>query len=69
MTIWGESLVAPIYDRDDIKERLLPRLGEAQRVGPLEMLKIQIAMRHPQGIIVVLVALGLLAYGAVRVFS
>ncbi len=58
---------AQIYARDDVQERLLPRLDEAHRVGPIEMLKIQIQLRHPQGVVTVLAIIGLLAYGAVTI--
>lgn len=43
----------------------MPRLGEAQRVGPMEMLKIQVSLWHPQGVFAVIAAIGLLVYAAV----
>ena len=55
---------ASIYGRADIEERLIPRLGDAQRVGPIEMLRIQIQLRHPQGLVTVLAVVGILAYAA-----
>lgn len=54
---------AQIYKRADIQDRLLPRLDGAQNVGPIEMLKIQIQARHPQGIVVVLTIVGLVVFG------
>ena len=54
---------ARIYDQDDIRERLLPRLAEAQKVGPFEMLKIQIQLWHPHGVVTVVALIGLIAYG------
>ena len=60
---------AQIYEQTNVKERLIPRLGDAQRVGPLGMLKIQIQLRHPQGIVVVLAIIGFLIYGVVKIAS
>ncbi len=60
---------AKIYKRSDIQDRLLPRLAEAQEVGPIEMLKIQIQARHPQGIVVVLTIIGLAVFGVIQLFS
>lgn len=57
---------AQIYNRADLQERLLPRLGDAQRVGPIAMLKIQIQLRHPQGLVAVLALIGVIAYAAVQ---
>ena len=54
-----------IYEQKDVQERLMPRLGEAQRVGPMEMLKIQVSLWHPQGVFAVIAAIGLLVYAAV----
>jgi hypothetical protein len=56
---------AQIYKRDDIQERLLPQLGDAQRLGPLGVLKLQIQLGHPQGLITVFAILGILVFGAV----
>ncbi len=58
---------AQIYKRDDVQVKLLPRLAEARRVGPLEMMKIQIQLRHPQGMVTVLVLVGLLVFGALQI--
>jgi len=60
---------AQIFSQSDIQERLLPRLGEAQRVGPIEMLRIQIQLRHPQGMVTVFAVVGVLAYIVVSLVS
>lgn len=54
---------ARIYDSEDVRDRLLPRLVEAQRVGPVEMLKIQIQLLHPHGIVTLIAIAGLLIFG------
>ena len=58
-----------VYLLADIKERLLPRLGDAQKVGAIEMLKIQIELRHPQGIVTVLAIIGILVFATVEMIS
>jgi hypothetical protein len=58
---------AQIYKRADVQERLLPRLDDAQRVGPIGMLKIQIQLKHPQGLVTVFAIVGLLVFGAVTI--
>ena len=60
---------AQVYKRTDVQGRLIPRLGEAQRVGPVEMLKIQILLRHPQGIVTVIALVAVTAYAAFLVAS
>jgi hypothetical protein len=60
---------AQIYTRADIEERLIPRLGDAQRVSPMTMLTIQIQLRHPQGLVAVLAIIGIIAYAAVTLAS
>ncbi len=60
---------AQIYRRSDIQDKLLPRLVEAQEVGPIAMLKIQIEARHPQGMVVVLTIAGLLVFGIMQLVS
>lgn len=60
---------AQIYNRTAVRDQLLPRLAEAQKVGPFEMLKLQVQLGHPQGIVVVLGLLALAVYGAVRLVS
>jgi hypothetical protein len=60
---------ARIFAEADIHEQLMPRLSDAQRVGAIEMLKIQIQLRHPQGIVAVLALIGVLAYAVVRLVS
>ena len=60
---------ARIYDNTDVQERLIPRLGKAQRLGPLGMLKLQIQFRHPQGIVVGFAFLVLVAYGAMQLVA
>jgi len=58
---------ARIYDEQDVQERLIPHLGEAQKVGAFEMFKIQIQFMHPQGIVTVLAILGLLGFGVMQI--
>ena len=60
---------AHIYKREDIQDRLMPRLADEQKVGPIAMLKLQIQTRHPQGLVVVLAVIGVVLYGAVRIAS
>jgi len=60
---------APIYDREDVEERLLPRLGDAQRINAVEMLWMQIQLRHPQGLVTVIAIVGILVYFAVTMAS
>jgi hypothetical protein len=59
---------ASIYKRKDLKEKLFPRLAEAQKVSPLQMQKILIQQRHPQGVTAILALVGILIY-AVWVFA
>lgn len=54
--------LASVYNRKELKEKLFPRLAEAQKVSPLQMQKILIQHRHPQGITTVLALVMLLAY-------
>ncbi len=56
---------AQIYARATVQDELVPRLDDAQRVGALEMLKIQVQLRHPQGVISIIAIAGVLIYGAV----
>lgn len=56
---------AQIYNRTDLEERLFPRLDDAQRVGPIAMLVIQIQLKHPQGLVSVIAVVGALVYIAV----
>ena len=51
-----------VYAETDIQERLLPRLAGAQKVGAFEMLKIQVELKHPQGIVAVIVIIAVLIY-------
>ena len=53
----------PIYKRKDLKEKLFPRLVEAQKASPLQMQKILMQRRHPQGVSAILALIGLLMYG------
>ena len=55
---------ARLYDADDIEGKLLPRLQHAQRVSPLKMMQIHVQLRHPQGVVAVLVLLLVLLYAA-----
>ncbi|RZV35988.1 MAG: hypothetical protein EX272_09605 [Chromatiales bacterium] len=58
---------ARVYAQDAIQERLLPRLGEARKVGPIEMLKIQVQLMHPQGLITVLAIVAMIVYAVFQV--
>jgi len=53
---------ASIYKRKDLKEKLFPRLAEAQKVSALQMQKILIQQRHPQGVTAILALVGVLIY-------
>jgi hypothetical protein len=59
---------ASIYKRKDLQEKLFPRLAEAQKVSPLQMQKILMQQRHPQGVTAILAIVGLVIY-AVWVFT
>ena len=54
-----------IYPDDDVREQLMPRLVDAERVGAMEMLKIQVGFRHPQGLVTVIALVGVAIYGVV----
>ena len=51
-----------IYREADVKDELLPRLADARRVGALDMLKIQVELRHPQGLVSVIAIVAVLFY-------
>jgi hypothetical protein len=53
---------ASIYSRKDLKEKLFPRLVEAKKVSPLQMQKILIQRRHPQGVTAVLAIVAVSIY-------
>lgn len=53
---------ASIYKRKDLDEKLFPRLTEAQKVSPLQIQKILIQQRHPQGVTLILGLAGLLVF-------
>jgi hypothetical protein len=53
---------ASIYKRKDLKEKLFPRLAEAQKVSPLQMQLILMQQRHPQGVTAILAIVGLVIY-------
>jgi hypothetical protein len=55
-----------IYRQEDLKEKLFPRLAEAQKVSALQMQKILVQQRHPQGVTMILAIVALLIYGAWR---
>ena len=55
--------MARIYNADDIKERLLPRLQQAQKVSPLQMMHIHVQLWHPQGVVTIVALLGIVIYG------
>ncbi len=54
-----------IYTDADVRERLMPRLADAERVGAIEMLKIQVALKHPQGIFTIVALAGVAIYAVV----
>ena len=60
---------AQIYKREDVQERLMPRLADAQRVGVIGMLRIQIAVKHPQGLVSVFAVLGVVVYAIVALIA
>lgn len=60
---------ARIFAEADIQEQLMPRLSDAQRVGAIEMLKIQFQLRHPQGLVAVLALIGVMVYAVVNLVS
>ena len=60
---------AQIYKREDVQERLIPRLGDAQHVGAIGMLKIQIALKHPQGLVSVFALIGVIIYAVVSLLA
>ena len=55
--------MASIYKRKDLKEKLFPRLAKAQKASPLQMQKILMQQRHPQGVSAILALVVLLMYG------
>jgi hypothetical protein len=52
-----------VYEPKSLKDELIPRLEEAKKVGPLEMMRILIELRHPQGLVTVIAIIGLVTYG------
>jgi predicted nucleic acid-binding Zn ribbon protein len=60
---------AQIYKREDVLEKLIPRLADAQQVGAIGMLKIQIALKHPQGLVTVIAIIGVAVYAAVTLVA
>jgi hypothetical protein len=60
---------AQIYTREDVHERLVPRLADAQHVGAFGMFKIQIALKHPQGLVSVFALIGVIIYAAVMLVA
>ncbi|MDJ0758970.1 MAG: hypothetical protein QNJ19_06190 [Woeseiaceae bacterium] len=54
-----------VYTDTDVREKLMPRLGDAERVGPMEMLKIQVELRHPQGVFTIVALVGVAIYAVV----
>ncbi|MEL7185686.1 MAG: hypothetical protein AAFN50_04525 [Pseudomonadota bacterium] len=61
---------ARVYKQSDIEERLMPRLAAAQNVGAFGMLKVQVELRHPQGIFVLVATVAaLVALGVMQLAS
>ncbi len=54
-----------VYTDGDVREQLMPRLVDASRIGALEMLKLQIELKHPQGLITVFALVGVAIYAFV----
>jgi len=54
--------MASVYKRKLLKERLIPQLSAAKKVGPFEMMKILVELRHPQGVITLIATIGLVIY-------
>ena len=55
---------ALLYDRDVVDEQLIPRLAMANRLSALQMQRLLIELRHPQGVIGVVAIVSLVAYVA-----
>jgi hypothetical protein len=55
--------LARIYNADDIEEKLFPRLKQARKVSPLQMMRIHVQLWHPQGVITIVALLGIVIYG------
>jgi len=53
---------AAVYDRGLLKEQLIPRLADANKVGPLKMMQILIELRHPQGVTTFIAVITLIIY-------
>lgn len=53
-----------VYSDSDVRDRLLPRLQNAQKVSPLQMMRIQVQLWHPQGIVALIALAAALIYGA-----
>jgi hypothetical protein len=54
--------MAAVYERRLLEEQLIPRLADANKVGPLKMMQIFIKLRHPQGVTTVIAVITLVIY-------
>jgi hypothetical protein len=55
-----------VYKEADVQEHLMPRLADAERVGAIEMLKIQVELRHPQGMVAVATIVAIVIYAVLQ---
>lgn len=63
MAVFLGQPIAPLYDRDTLKNELFPRLARAQKQSPWQMQQLLLELRHPQAVVTLLAVLGLLIYG------
>ncbi len=54
----------PLYDREILKTEILPALAEAKAVSTWEMQKTLLRMRHPQGVLNLVIFFGVLVAGS-----
>lgn len=52
-----------VYDREELKAQVFPRLADAKSVSAWEMQKALVRMQHPHGLIALLAFIGILACG------
>ena len=62
MAVFLGQPIAPLYDRDTLKNELFPRLKTARKMSPLQMQQLLLELRHPQAIVTLLAVFGLLLY-------
>ncbi len=58
---------ARIYSDDAISGKLLPRLADARKVSAMEMIKIHVQLRHPQGVVALIALAAAFICGAALV--